>query len=96
MNKRDKKRLNEKVDSRQISTEEKRNSLDEFKDQQFVDDIPLEDLKIENEQETNKKKSQSTSQSEKKHKTGFGNKSEQWQALFAFLKYPLFKCLDLC
>jgi len=41
-------------------------SLDEFKDQQFVDDIPLEDLKIEMEQEKNKDKSQDDSQSSKK------------------------------
>ena len=77
MNKRNKKSLTEKVNSKQKNAEEERNSLDQFKDQQFVDDIPLEDLKIETEQETKKEKSQSTSQSERKHKTGFDNKSEQ-------------------
>lgn len=77
MNKRNEKTLNEKVKSKQKSAEEERNLLDKFKDQQFVDDIPLEDLKIETEQETKKEKSQSTSQSERKHKTGFDSKSEQ-------------------
>lgn len=72
MNKRNKKVLDEKVNNKQINSE-KRDPLDKFKDQQFVDDIPLEDLKIENEQEIKKEKSQNASQSERKHKTGFDN-----------------------
>lgn len=48
--------------------EEERTTLDEFKDQQFVDDIPLEDLKIEQEDEKDKHKTKDDSQSERKYK----------------------------
>lgn len=48
---------------------EKRTLLDEFINQKFVDDIPVEDLKIEVEQEKNKEKTQNTSQSERKYKS---------------------------
>lgn len=68
MNERNEKKFNEKVKGIQNHSEEERNPLDKFKDQQFVDDIPLEELKIEAEQEANKEKSQTTSQSEKKYK----------------------------
>ncbi|ASN06451.1 hypothetical protein [Virgibacillus necropolis] len=47
---------------------EKRTKLDEFKDQQMVDDIPLEDLKIEQKDEKKKSKSKDESQSERKYK----------------------------
>lgn len=39
--------------------------IDEFKDQQFTDDIPLEELKIKAKQEKQKEKTQDDSQSEK-------------------------------
>lgn len=48
--------------------EEERTELDKFKDQQFVDDIPLEDLKIEQEDEKDKHKTKDDSQSERKYK----------------------------
>ncbi|WP_066190195.1 hypothetical protein [Gracilibacillus phocaeensis] len=48
--------------------EEKRSKLDQFKEQQFVDETPLEDQKIDRQNEKDKKNSQSTSQSEKKYK----------------------------
>ena len=48
--------------------EEDRTKLDEFPEQQFVDDIPLEDLKIEQEDEKNKHKTKDDSQSERKYK----------------------------
>ncbi len=73
MNKRNEKKLHEKVKGKQTDSEEEKNTLDTFKDQKFVDDIPMEDLKIETEQETKKEQSQNTSQSERKHKTGFNN-----------------------
>ena len=41
--------------------------IDEFKDQKFVDDIPVEELNIKVKQEKNKRKSQNESQSEEKH-----------------------------
>jgi hypothetical protein len=47
--------------------DERRTELDEFKDQQHVDDIPLEDLKIEQEDEKEKHKTKDDSQSEKKN-----------------------------
>lgn len=47
--------------------ETKRNKLDNFQNQKFADDIPLEDLKIEAEQEKHKRKSQRYSQSEQKY-----------------------------
>lgn len=48
--------------------EEDRTSLDNFKQQKLVDDIPMEDLKINKKMEKQKKKTQNTSQSEKKFK----------------------------
>jgi hypothetical protein len=48
---------------------EKRNPLDEFEDQKFADDIPLEDLKMEAKEEKKKTKSKDASQSERKHKS---------------------------
>ncbi|MCF3944812.1 hypothetical protein [Oceanobacillus alkalisoli] len=48
--------------------EERRTELDEFKQQQHVDDIPLEDLKIEQEDEKDKHKTKDDSQSERKYK----------------------------
>lgn len=46
--------------------EEERTELDAFEDQKFADDIPLDDLKIEAEQEKKKHKTQDTSQSKRK------------------------------
>lgn len=48
------------------ANEEGRTELDEFKDQQHVDDIPLEDLKIEQDDERKKHKTKDDSQSERK------------------------------
>lgn len=48
--------------------EERRTTLDEHEEQKFVDDVPLEDLKIEAKDEKRKTKSKDDSQSEKKHK----------------------------
>lgn len=51
-----------------MTHETKRNKLDNFENQKFADDIPLEDLKIEAEQEAHKHKTQDFSQSEQKYK----------------------------
>lgn len=40
--------------------EERRTKLDEQKEQKFVDDIPMEDLKIESQDEKKKKKRRTT------------------------------------
>ncbi|GEN46646.1 hypothetical protein [Alkalibacillus haloalkaliphilus] len=52
--------------------EEDRTPLHEHKDSQLTDEPPLEDVKIEerNQKQHNKKKSQNTSQSERKYKKG--------------------------
>lgn len=72
MNKsRDEKKLSEKVNKQNNYREAERTPLDKFKDQKFADDIPLEDLKIEAEQEKNKHKSQDDSQSAKKYQADF-------------------------
>lgn len=55
-----------KDDAQQIKTQEDKRNLDD-KEQQFVDDIPIEDLKIETEQEKNKRKTQDDSQSSNKY-----------------------------
>ncbi|MDO6451599.1 hypothetical protein [Oceanobacillus profundus] len=47
--------------------EERRTKLDEQKEQKFVDDIPMEDLKIESQDEKKKKKTKDDSQSERKY-----------------------------
>ena len=73
-NRKDENNLSEKVSNRSEAREEKRTPLDKYKDQQFVDDIPLEDLKIETKQEKNKHKSQDTSQSEEKYKSNVDKK----------------------
>lgn len=49
--------------------DEDRNPLDQDENQKFTDDIPLEDLKINVEQEKNKHKTQDSSQSEEKYKS---------------------------
>lgn len=72
-NKRDKKKLSEKIKPQHDYREEDRSALDQFKDQQFADDIPIEDLKIETEQEKDKHKSQNTSQTEEKYDADFGD-----------------------
>ncbi|GAA0469550.1 hypothetical protein [Alkalibacillus silvisoli] len=50
--------------------EEDRTPIHEYKDAQFVDEPPLEDVKIEeqNQKQKNKRKSQNTSQSERKYR----------------------------
>ncbi|MBR3118164.1 hypothetical protein [Oceanobacillus profundus] len=47
--------------------EERRTKLDEQKEQKFVDDIPMEDLKIESQDEKKKTKTKDDSQSERKY-----------------------------
>ncbi|GAB2554547.1 hypothetical protein [Gracilibacillus alcaliphilus] len=62
-------RKKEKVARRKrIATEEELHALDRFKEQQFVDEVPLEDLKIEEQNQKDKQSSQNTSQSERKYK----------------------------
>lgn len=57
-----------KIKNKKSRTHEtSRNSLDNFENQKFADDIPLEDLKIETNQEKNKRKTQDDSQSEEKY-----------------------------
>ena len=48
--------------------ENKRNTAEELEGMEFVDQIPLEDLKIEMEDERNKFKTKDDSQSERKYK----------------------------
>ena len=48
--------------------ENKRNAVEELEGMEFVDQIPLEDLKIEMEDERNKFKTKDDSQSERKYK----------------------------
>ena len=47
--------------------EERRTKLDEQKEQKFVDDIPMEDLKIESKDEKKNTKTKDDSQSERKY-----------------------------
>ncbi|BAC13245.1 hypothetical protein ACFQ4N_09820 [Oceanobacillus iheyensis] len=46
---------------------ENRTKLDEFENQKFADDVPMEDLKIELKDEKKKTKSKNDSQSQRKH-----------------------------
>jgi len=48
---------------------EKRTALDEQEEQMHVDDIPLEDLKLEQEEEKDGNKLKKDSQSERKYKS---------------------------
>ena len=48
--------------------ENKRNTAEELEGMEFVDQLPLEDLKIEMEDERNKFKTKDDSQSERKYK----------------------------
>lgn len=57
-----------KVNKHTEAHEKDRNALDNFQNQKFADDIPLDDLNIETEQEKDKRKTQDTSQSERKFK----------------------------
>lgn len=50
------------------SNREKRKNMDESSEQKFVDDIPLEDLKIDLKDEKKKKKTKNDSESERKYK----------------------------
>ncbi|MFA1820911.1 hypothetical protein ACDX78_12125 [Virgibacillus oceani] len=59
----------EDKENRQDRGVERRNNLDEFENQKFADDIPLEDLKIEAKDEKKKVKSKDASQSERKHRS---------------------------
>jgi hypothetical protein len=61
MSSKDKKSLNEK----------KRNTAEKLEGQEFVDQIPLEDLKIEMEDERKKFKTKDDSQSERKYKRNY-------------------------
>ena len=53
--------------------EKKRNTDEELEGMEFVDQIPLEDLKIEMEDERNKFKTKDDSQSERKYKRNTNN-----------------------
>lgn len=68
---RNEKKLSEKISKKNDYREEERTPLDKYKDQEFADEIPLEDLKIETEQEKNKHKTQNDSQSENKYHADF-------------------------
>lgn len=70
---RDEKKLAEKIKPQHDYREDERSALDQFVDQQFVDDIPLIDLKIGQEQEKDKHKQQNTSQTEEKYDADFGD-----------------------
>lgn len=70
---RNEKKLSEKIKKHNDDRAEERTPLDKYKDQKFVDDIPLKDLKIETEQEKNKHKTQNNSQSENKYQADFKN-----------------------
>lgn len=66
-----KKKLDEKINNQIDNHDEDRTPLDRFTDQKFVDDIPLQDLKIETEQEKNKHETQDDSQSQYKYQADF-------------------------
>ncbi|WP_390303265.1 hypothetical protein [Virgibacillus sediminis] len=59
-------------DNKSRANEEERSELDGFKEQQLVDDMPMEDLKIEQKHEKEKHNSQDASQSERKYTTNDG------------------------
>lgn len=71
MKNRDQEKLSETINNHSNTHEEARTPLDKFEDQKFADDIPLEDLKIEVEQEKNKRKTQNDSQSASKYEADF-------------------------
>ncbi|GGD63007.1 hypothetical protein [Paenibacillus nasutitermitis] len=54
----------------QLSTD-KESMLDRFESEQNVDSIPLEDLKIQHQDEKNKDQTKKTSSSPEKYKSGF-------------------------
>ncbi|MBY7142188.1 hypothetical protein KFZ56_03590 [Virgibacillus sp. NKC19-3] len=75
MREHDKKSPNKKENKAENEIEE-RTALDEFEDQMHVDDVPLEDLKIEQKDEKKKFKSKDASQSERKMKSKLDDKKE--------------------
>lgn len=64
---RNKEEIQDQIKSERDHRAEDRTPLDEFDEQKFTDDIPLEDLKIDQKQEDKKEKSQDDSQSEEKY-----------------------------
>lgn len=60
----------------------KKKKLDKHEEQKFVDDIPMEDLKIEAQDEKKKTKSKDDSQSERKYKKRKGILSVIAESLF--------------
>ncbi|MBT2598963.1 MULTISPECIES: hypothetical protein [unclassified Oceanobacillus] len=58
---------NERKDEKSKRNIENRTALDEFENQKFADDVPMEDLKIELKDEKKKTKSKDDSQSQRKH-----------------------------
>ncbi|NEU31313.1 hypothetical protein GN156_11050 [bacterium LRH843] len=56
------------INDNQSPIEKKRKATDKLEGQEFVDEIPLEDLKIEMEDERKKFKTKDDSQSERKYK----------------------------
>jgi hypothetical protein len=56
------------MSSKDNKKEKKQNTAEKLEGQEFVDEIPLEDLKIEMEDEREKFKTKDDSQSERKYK----------------------------
>ncbi|PKR77837.1 hypothetical protein CEY16_07870 [Halalkalibacillus sediminis] len=67
-NKKDLKNKDTEENQRKSAFDEKRTELHKFKDEQLVDDIPMEDLEIEEKNTKDKTNSQSTSQTEEKYR----------------------------
>lgn len=65
------KKSTKKIKKQHDYYEEERTPLDEFENHKFTDSIPLEDLKINMEQEENKHQTQDDSQSEEKYQADF-------------------------
>ena len=61
--------------------EERRTKLDEQEEQKFVDDIPMEDLKIESQDEKKKTKTKDDSQSERKYQRKNNSEEQKWKTL---------------
>lgn len=62
-------KYNKKLDKDQSALhDEDRTDLDKFDNQQFADDIPMDDLNMEQEEEKKNTKTKNDSQSEKKFK----------------------------
>ncbi|MEI3605986.1 hypothetical protein SPD48_09810 [Pseudogracilibacillus sp. SE30717A] len=65
------KKSTKKIPKQHDYHEDERTPLDDFENQKFTDTIPMEDLKINAEQEKKQHKTQDDSQSEEKYKGDF-------------------------